>query len=100
MDLVFVYITVGSTDEARRIARTLVEERLAAGVNMLDCATSIYRWNGAVEQASEVVLIAKTRTDRFDRLAARIRELHSYQCPCILMLPIAAGDTDYLDWIR
>jgi periplasmic divalent cation tolerance protein len=78
MDPVFVYITAASGDEAHRIARALVEERLAACVNMLDGMTSVYRWNGAVEQASEVVLIAKTRADRFDRLAARIRELHSY----------------------
>jgi len=100
MDPVFVYITAASGDEAHRIARALVEERLAACVNMLDGMTSVYRWNGAIEQASEVVLIAKTRADRFDRLAARIRELHSYECPCIVMLPIAAGDAGYLDWIR
>jgi periplasmic divalent cation tolerance protein len=99
MDAVFVYITAPSADEGRRIGRALIEERLAACVNILDGMTSIYRWQGAVHQASETVVVAKTRADRFDALARRVRELHSYECPCVVALPLTAGTSDYLEWI-
>ena len=93
------YITAGSRVEALAIARTVVEERLAASANVLDGATSIYWWRGALEQASEAVLILKTRTELVERLSARILELHSYECPCVVALPIVAGNPQYLDWI-
>ena len=93
------YITAGSRVEALAIARTVVEERLAASANVLDGATSIYWWQGALEQASEAVLILKTRTELVERLTARILELHSYECPCVVALPIVAGNPQYLDWI-
>src|SRR3954447_10719775 len=99
MEAVLVYITVPSAEEARRIGRTLVEERLAAAVNILDRATSIFRWRGAVEQALEPVVIAKTRADRFDAVAERVRALHSYRCPCIVALPVEGDTGDYLGWI-
>ncbi len=67
--------------------------------NVLDGATSIYWWQGALEQAGEAVLILKTRTELVERLTARILELHSYECPCVVALPIAAGNPQYLDWI-
>ena len=100
MEFVFAYITAGSRDEARRIGRALVEERLAACANILDGMTSIYRWQGAVEEASEAVLIAKTRAELFDRLAARVRELHSYDVPCVVELKVGRGNPAYLDWLR
>ena len=100
MELVFVYMTAGSRDEAERIGRALVEERLAACVNILGSITSIYRWQGAVETAEEVVVIAKTRADLFDGLVARVKELHSYAVPCVVELPIGRGNPDYLDWLR
>lgn len=99
MDALFVYMTAGSAEEARRIARALVEERCAACVNLIEGMRSVYRWQGAVEEASEVVMIAKTTAAGFDRLAARVRELHSYDCPCIVALPVQAGDAGYLAWI-
>lgn len=99
MDPIFVYMTAGSTEEADRIARTLVEERLAACVNLIDGMRSVYRWQGDVEQATEVVMIAKTRAEGFDALAARVRDLHAYDCPCIVALPIVQGERDYLSWI-
>jgi periplasmic divalent cation tolerance protein len=77
-----------------------VEERLAAGANVLDGVASIYWWAGAIEQASEAVLIVKTRADLVERLSARIKALHSYDCPCVVALPIAGGNPDYLEWIR
>lgn len=100
MDVVFVYMTAGSRSEAEAIGTALVEERLAACVNILDGMTSIYRWEGGVERGAEVVMIAKTRADRFDALAARVRALHSYQVPCIVALPAGGGEAAYLDWIR
>lgn len=100
MDLIVVYMTAGSEEEARRIGRVLVEERLAACVNLLGPMRSVYRWKGEVEEAPEVAFIAKTRTDRFDALAARVAELHAYEVPCIVALPIRDGHAAYLDWLR
>jgi periplasmic divalent cation tolerance protein len=77
----------------------LVEERLAASVNVLDGTTSIYWWQGKLEQAQEAVLIAKTRAELFPALSARVKQLHSYDCPCVVALPIADGNPDYLAWI-
>lgn len=98
--LVFAYITAGSKEEALRIGRVLVEERLAACVNVLDGMTAVYRWNGAIEQAEEAVLIAKTRSDLFDRLTERVRTLHGYDVPCVVELAVGRGNRDYLDWLR
>lgn len=98
-DFVFVYITTASIEEARHIGRRLVEERLAACGNILPGMESVYRWQGGVETASETVLIAKTRAALVDPLTARVRELHSYECPCVVALPIAAGNPAYLRWL-
>lgn len=100
MDPVFVYMTAASPDEARRIARTLVEERLAACVNIQDGMTSIYRWEGEVETASETVMIAKTVRDRFAALAKRVRDIHSYAVPCVVEIPLGRGNPAYLEWLR
>ncbi len=100
MDFVFAYVTAGSKEEALRIGRTLVEERLAACANVLDGMISVYRWNGAVEEATEAVLIAKTRGELFDRLAARVRALHGYDTPCVVELKLGRGNPAYLDWLR
>jgi periplasmic divalent cation tolerance protein len=99
MAVSFCYVTARSREEALTIGRTVVQERLAACANMLDGMTSIYWWRGALEQATEAVLILKTRAELVERLTARIRELHTYECPCVVALPIAAGNPDYLDWI-
>jgi periplasmic divalent cation tolerance protein len=85
--------------EAERLAEALVNERLAACVNILGTVRSVYRWQGAVERADEVAMIAKTREALFQRLAARVRALHSYDTPAIIAWPIVAGDAAYLDWI-
>ena len=99
-DRISVYIVAADNDEANRIADALVGERLAACVNILGGVRSVYRWQGQVERADEVALIAKTTTMLFDSLAARVRALHSYDTPAIVAWPIVAGDTAYLDWIR
>lgn len=98
--LTFVYLTFGSADEAERIARVLVQERLAACLNLIPNMRSVYRWQGSVETAEEIVGIAKTSAVKFDALRARVRELHSYDTPCIVGWKLDAGDGDYLAWIE
>ena len=95
-----VYVVAADSAEAERIAEALVEERLAACVNILGKIRSVYRWQGKVERADEVALIAKTTPGRFDELAERVRALHSYGTPAIVAWPIVAGATDYLEWIE
>jgi periplasmic divalent cation tolerance protein len=98
-DLRLVYMTMGSSEEAERIGNALVGERLAACVNLLPGMRSIYRWKGAVEAAEEVVLIAKTRAPLVAALVARVKQLHSYEVPCAISLPILDGNPDYLQWL-
>ncbi|MDP7081466.1 MAG: divalent-cation tolerance protein CutA [Candidatus Undinarchaeales archaeon] len=93
-----LYITAADEKEAEAIAATLVEERLVACVTMLP-VRSVYRWEGAVQHDTETVLFAKTRADLVERAMARIVELHSYEVPCVLVLPIEAGHRPYLDWV-
>jgi periplasmic divalent cation tolerance protein len=99
MTAAIAYVTAASKDDALRIARTLVDERLAACGNVLDGMTSVYRWQGAIETAHEAVLIVKTRAELIPRVIERVRELHTYQCPCVVSWPIVAGNPDYLQWI-
>jgi periplasmic divalent cation tolerance protein len=99
MPAVFVYCTTASPEQAERIGRTLVEERLAACVNILPGMRSIYHWQGAIETATEAVLIAKTRADLAEALLARIKALHTYEVPCAVVLPIQGGLPDFLGWI-
>lgn len=100
MDTILVYMTAASGEEARQIGRALVEEGLAACVNILPGMESIYRWQERVETAAEIVIIAKTRKSLFDELAERVRALHSYECPCVIALALVDGSAAYLDWIR
>lgn len=100
MTAAVVYITAGSKQEALKIGRTLVEERLIACANVLEGMTSVYRWEGEVQTDNEVVLIAKTRQDCVEAVIERVKELHSYDCPAIISWPITAGNPLYLDWIE
>lgn len=95
-----VLVTCGNAREAGRIARALVRERLAACVNIPKASVqSVYRWKGKVEQAKEVLLIVKTSARQFPSLERRVRQLHSYQTPEIVAVPIAAGSQAYLNWL-
>ncbi len=98
--VLWVYVTAADAEEARRIGRALVEEGLAACANILPGHTAIYRWEGRVEEAAEAAFVAKTTAARFEALRARVRALHSYALPAILALPAAAGDAEFLDWVR
>lgn len=91
--------TVPDRESGEHIARALVEEHLAACVNLVPGATSFYRWEGKVEEASETLLIIKTVASRFEAVKARIKELHSYDVPEIIALPMTAGSSEYLKWI-
>ncbi len=100
MDAVVVYITAPNEEEAARIAAALVEERLAACVNIVRSIRSIYRWQDKTEDEPEVLMIAKTRGMLFERLMRRVRELHSYTVPEIIAMPVIAGSEDYLRWME
>jgi periplasmic divalent cation tolerance protein len=91
--------TTGSDAQADAIARTLVEERLAACVNIVGSVCSVYRWKGSVTRDEEKLLVIKTAGDRVERVRDRIRELHTYEVPEILALPIGLADADYLGWL-
>ena len=99
MSACMIYVTTGNREEAVGIARHLVESRLAACANVLPAATSIYRWQGALQEDSESVLIVKTRCGLVDEVTAKVKELHSYDCPCVVSLRLEGGNEDYLEWI-
>ncbi len=100
MSACLCYISLGPRENAQGIARKLVEERLAAAVNLHVGVRSFYRWEGRVEEAAEVTMIAKTRAALIPRLTARVIELHSYACPAVVAVPICGGHSDYLTWIE
>ncbi len=94
-----IYMTMETEADAERIGRALVSERLAACINIVAGMRSMYWWDGAVQQSSETILVAKTRKSLVDRLTERVRELHAYDCPCIVSLAIDGGNPVFLDWI-
>ncbi|HUG52993.1 MAG TPA: divalent-cation tolerance protein CutA [Vicinamibacteria bacterium] len=96
---VLVLSTVARREDADRIAEALVGERLAACVNVVPGLVSTYRWRDAVEREDELLLLIKTRAERFDELAARLRALHPYEVPEMVVLPVAGGHPAYLDWL-
>ena len=95
-----IYVTAPNRAEAETIAETVVTERLAACANILDGATSIFHWDGKLCRENEAVLILKTTEEKTGALTARIKELHSYECPCIVVLPIEGGNFSFLNWLR
>ncbi len=95
----FIYMTAADRAEASKIAEILVLERLIACANVLDGMRSFYWWDGEVQIDDEAVMIAKTEAGAVDAIVARVNELHSYDCPCVVALPIEGGNPDYLDWI-
>lgn len=99
MAAVIAYITTESVEQAEQIGHALVAGRLAACANILPGMRSIYRWKGAVETARETVLLAKTRDTLAEALIAKVRELHSYEVPCVVIWPLTAGLPAFLDWI-
>src|SRR5262249_51942504 len=99
-DSIVIFVTAGAEAEAEAIARALVEEQLAACVNILSPIRSIYRWQGKVADDREWLLVIKTRAERFAAVESRVKALHSYQVPEIIALPIVVGAEGYLRWLR
>jgi len=99
MSELVVLMTASSHEAAARLARALVEERLAACVNVIPSIHSTYWWEGQIEESTETLLVAKTRQEQLDRLVARVRELHSYAVPEVIALPIIGGNAAYFRWM-
>lgn len=100
-NLRFVYITTKNRDEALKVASAIVEEKLAACANIIDGMESVYQWEGNIETSKECVLILKTSYSNVSRLTKRVKELHSYEVPCVISINLAEqeGNEEYLDWI-
>ncbi len=96
---ILVYVTCADGEEAGRIARRAVEERLAACANVIPSVTSVFRWEGRVQSAPECLCLLKSLADCLPGLIEAIKEEHSYELPCITALPLSGGDSAYLDWI-
>ena len=100
MTIVSVYAIFANPEEAERIGRTVVDERLAACINMLAPVRSIYRWEGKTESADEVAAILKTTDDGAEALLNRIADLHSYEVPCVVSWPVEFVLGPYADWVE
>ena len=98
--IIMVYVTTPTKAVALRIARAVVADKLAACANVLPGASSVYRWKGGVEEATECVLILKTCKTHFKKLETRIKVLHGYDVPCIVAVPVTAGHKPFLDWVK
>lgn len=98
-ELCSVYITVPTKEEALDISRKLVSLKLAACVNIIDNVTSVYNWDGKMQEDAEVVILAKTRRGLFDELFSEVKAIHSYENPCIVAFPIAVSSAEYAGWV-
>lgn len=101
-NLRLLYVTTSDKKEARKIGHTLVEENLAACVNIIDGMNSIYKWKGDIQEDAECILIVKTHYSRVQKVTRMIKELHSYEVPCVISLTITEdeGNEEYLDWLE
>jgi len=100
VDFIEVYMTAESEDVAVHMATTLVKERLVACANVMKGTRSIYEWDGIIQLENEVTIIMKTITDHVDRIVDRVKDMHSYQVPCITVTDIMHGNPDYLAWVH
>jgi periplasmic divalent cation tolerance protein len=100
MKIIFAYITAKNKSEAKKIGKALLQERLAACVNIFDNMSSMYWWEGKIEEASETVLIAKTTKELFPKLSEKVKLIHSYSVPCILQIPVTDGNSEYINWLK
>jgi periplasmic divalent cation tolerance protein len=99
MKATLIYITAGNMEEAKKIGRELISSRLAACVNIIDNMHSMFWWEDKIQEDREVILIAKTKESLVTELIETVKSVHSYDCPCIVSLPILDGNRAFLDWI-
>jgi len=99
-EAIVVLITAANTAEATRLAEMLVASHLAACVQILPEMESVYRWQGKIERAGEILILVKTLHSKFEQLEREVRSIHSYETPEIIALPVVAGSPAYLDWLR
>jgi periplasmic divalent cation tolerance protein len=99
MKTYLIYVTTGDKDEARRIGNHLVQSRLVACVNIFEYMNSIYMWEGKLQDDQETVMIAKTTEEMVPSVIENVEKLHSYECPCVLALPVEDGNPSFLGWI-
>ncbi|KKR96743.1 MAG: CutA1 divalent ion tolerance protein [candidate division TM6 bacterium GW2011_GWE2_41_16] len=96
---IVVLITVANIEEANLISEALVKQQLCACVNMVKGLDSIFLWNGSLDRADEILLVAKSHDSKFDEIVSCVKAIHSYECPEIICMPIVAGSKEYLEWI-
>lgn len=99
-DYCLVYITAKDINEAKSLAKDLLVNKLVACANIRDGYLSMYWWQDQIMEDSEVVLFAKTKKENFEKIEARVKELHSYDCPCVISLPIEKGSKEFLSWLE
>ena len=99
MKINLIYITTEDKEQARAIGQDLVESKLAACVNIIENMNSIYMWQGKLQDDKEAILIAKTTETRVPEVIAKVKAVHNYDCPCILSIPVSAGNESFLEWI-
>lgn len=99
MKVHLIYMTAGNKEEAKTIGKELVTSGLAACVNIVDNMTSMYMWENELQGDNETILIAKTEETRVPALIEKVKSLHSYDCPCVLSLPVSDGNQAFLNWI-
>ena len=100
MSAKLIYMTAADSDEAFRISETLVAEKLIACANVLGAMQSVYRWEGAVQRGEEVAVLLRTREELVDQVLTRAATLHSYDCPCLVVLDVTGGHAPFLGWIQ
>jgi periplasmic divalent cation tolerance protein len=99
-DKIIVFSTCSTPEEAAKIARKLIEERLAACVNVAPRVRSFYRWKGVIQESDECMLVIKTSRERFDRLRIELEKVHTYEVPEVVAAPVVDGSPNYLNWME
>ena len=99
-EFIVIFVTASGREEAETVAHTLVRDRLVACANILGGVRSLFHWQGKIDRADEQLIVMKGRSAHFQRIEQRIRELHSYEVPEIIALPVVAGSAPYLNWLR
>ncbi len=99
MDIQLIYITAGDMPEAKRVGRALLEKKLVACVNLIDGMKAMYWWKGEIEEGAEVVIVGKTVAGLVPEIIETVKDVHSYECPCVVSLPVSSGNPAFLDWI-